>query len=450
MSLLDLQGKNVLVVGLGNKGISAVKLLHQKGAIIRGFDVRSRGELGKAMSELATIPMESEFGRPTEKSFNNLYLVVLCAPVDAGHPFLEPARAAGALIIPEVELAYRFKPKDVQVVAVTGSVGKTTVGALLQGVLKKEGHGAFFAGNTGYPLSDAPLAVGDNKYWIVELTAPQIRGLKEFKADMWIGMSHPADELIEKLANIRSTQTVCVVNWGDEQLRNYSKAMLGKVFAFINKDIAKDFPEWMPTFNGVYAVKRRLVHFRSEGKDIPFNLEQFKMPGPHNRENAMATIAAGLALGIDPKAWDSFFEEFKGVPHRLEFVRRKDGVIFFNDSEATNVTRVARALNSFDQQIILVMGGKDVDDDYESLVSGIKKKVKNLILVGQAKEKINRILGDYSETFLVGTFEEAVLISYQKSRSGDIVLLAPGCPPNDMFKSVEERGEYYRKLVHQL
>ena len=138
------------------------------------------------------------------------------------------------------------------------------------------------------------------------------------------------------------------------------------------------------------------------------------------------------------------------VLHRLEFIRRKDGVSFYNDSKATNVASVQRSLSAFNAPIILIAGGRDKEQDFSPLVDLVKRRVKNLILIGEAKEKINRIIGDFSETFLVGTFEEAVLLAYQKSRNGDVILLSPACASYDMFKSYEERGDYFKKLVAQL
>jgi UDP-N-acetylmuramoylalanine--D-glutamate ligase len=139
------------------------------------------------------------------------------------------------------------------------------------------------------------------------------------------------------------------------------------------------------------------------------------------------------------------------MPHRLEFIRKKEGVFFFNDSKGTNVMSVRKSLNSFPQSpIILIAGGKDKDSDFTPLIDLIQKKCKILILLGEAKEKINRSIGDYAETYLVGTFEEAVLLAYQKSRSGDVVVLSPGCASYDMFQDYQERGNYFKKLVHQL
>jgi UDP-N-acetylmuramoylalanine--D-glutamate ligase len=157
------------------------------------------------------------------------------------------------------------------------------------------------------------------------------------------------------------------------------------------------------------------------------------------------------AMDVSPQAIQKVIEEFKGVEHRLEFVRKKDGVFFFNDSKATNVNSLQRSLMAFKKNpVILISGGKDKNMDFTPLADLVQKRVKILIILGEAKEKINRAIGDLAETYLVGTFEEGVLLAYQKSRSGDIILLSPGCASYDMFRNFEERGEYFKKLVAQI
>jgi UDP-N-acetylmuramoylalanine--D-glutamate ligase len=173
--------------------------------------------------------------------------------------------------------------------------------------------------------------------------------------------------------------------------------------------------------------------------------------GEHNRENLMAAICAARTMGVSQKAIQAVINSFKGVAHRLEFIRKKDGVYFFNDSKGTNVMSVQRSLSAFNSNsIILIAGGKDKNMDYSPLVPLVQSKCKILILLGEAKEKMNRAIGDFAETYLVGTFEEAVLLAYQKSRSGDIVMLSPACSSYDMFRNFEERGTYFKKLVNEL
>lgn len=186
------------------------------------------------------------------------------------------------------------------------------------------------------------------------------------------------------------------------------------------------------------------------GPDIEYyTIKNMKMKGKHNIENLMASILAAREHGAKHEAIQAVINTFANIPHRIEYVRKVGGVQFFNDSKATNVHAVLRALDTFDENVILIAGGKDTNLNYEPLRNIVKRKVKTLILVGEAKERINRDLGDYSETFLIGTFEEAVLIAYQKSRIGDIVLLSPSCSSFDMFDSFEERGDYFKEIVRK-
>jgi UDP-N-acetylmuramoylalanine--D-glutamate ligase len=180
-----------------------------------------------------------------------------------------------------------------------------------------------------------------------------------------------------------------------------------------------------------------------------YNVKNMKMRGRHSIENIMAAILVAREHGATHEAIQRVIDKFPGLPHRLEYVRRVGGVEFYNDSKATNVHAVIRALDAFEENVILIAGGKDTNLSFEGIRNLIRRKVKTLILVGESKERINRDLGDYTETFLIGTFEEAVLIAYQKSRIGDIVLMSPGCPSFDMFDNFEERGNYYKDIINK-
>jgi UDP-N-acetylmuramoylalanine--D-glutamate ligase len=222
----------------------------------------------------------------------------------------------------------------------------------------------------------------------------------------------------------------------------------GTVYSYTKKSPMSVNPAQAEKFRGAYLSKPNMV--LKMNKEEAFDLIQCKLPGDHNKENLMAASIAAWNVGCSRAGIQKTIEGFKGVTHRLEFVRKKDGVTFYNDSKATNVSSVIRSINSFNGPIILIAGGRDKDQDFAPLVEHVRKRVKNLILAGEAKEKINRVIGDYSETFLVGTLEEGILIAYQKSRSGDVILLSPGCASYDMFKSYEERGDYFKRLVAQL
>jgi UDP-N-acetylmuramoylalanine--D-glutamate ligase len=201
----------------------------------------------------------------------------------------------------------------------------------------------------------------------------------------------------------------------------------------------------------IYHQQTHSIHAYINGKKETYNTRHVKLRGKHGIENIMAALLAARQMGAKADVIQKVMETFPGLEHRLEFVRKKGGVDFYNDSKGTNVHSVLRALEAFENQsIILIAGGKDKGVDFSPLMEPVKKKVKNLILIGEAKERLNRTIGDFSETFIIGTFDEAVLLAYQKSRNGDVILLSPGCSSYDMFENYEERGNYFKELINKL
>jgi len=219
----------------------------------------------------------------------------------------------------------------------------------------------------------------------------------------------------------------------------------GRIFYFSRKPALE--PQIM-NIGGAVTIKNE-IRIRL-GPDIEkMMVDKMKMRGRHSIENIMAAVLATREFGAKPEVIQDVINSFPGLPHRIEYVRKAGGVEFYNDSKATNVHAVMRALDSFEENVILIMGGKDTNANFEPLIDPVKRKVKSLILTGETKERINRAIGDFSETFLIGTFEEAILVAYQKSRIGDTILLSPGCPSFDLFDNFEERGDYYKRLVKQ-
>jgi UDP-N-acetylmuramoylalanine--D-glutamate ligase len=240
--------------------------------------------------------------------------------------------------------------------------------------------------------------------------------------------------------------TTSILNADDNavvELARDPSVQRGRIFYFSRK--AQLEPQIMNIGGAVNIGKE--IRVRTGPEIEYYSIEGIKLRGKHSIENIMAAILAAREHGAKKEAIQKVITSFREISHRLEYVRKVGGVQFFNDSKATNVHAVLRALDSFDDNVILIAGGKDTNLNYEPLRNSIRRKVKTLILVGEAKERMNRDLGDYSETFLIGTFEEAVLIAYQKSRIGDVVLLSPGCSSFDMFDSFEERGDYFKEIV---
>ena len=457
--MFKFKGKRVLVVGLGKSGQSAARFLHNEGAKVTVTDSKSKAELGDALKNLADLKLEFDLGKHNDKFFKETDYVVLSPGVPASLPEVAAARAAGIPVINDIEIAFHYMKAPI--IAITGTNGKTTTTSLISEMLKNDGKNVFTGGNIGTPVLDLVLGNLTPDAIVLELSSFQLETIKDFKPTVAVFTNLEPDHLdrypqgVEsyyvakrRLLNNADASTILVTNQENDPAARLAETFVGKTYFFTKRNPILVNPATAENFRGAYLSRPKMI-VKMDTEET-FELMPLKLQGDHNRENLMAAAIAARAVGCSRVGIQKTIETFKGVEHRLEFIRRKDGVSIYNDSKATNVASVMRSLASFNAPIILIAGGRDKDQEFSPLVEVVKKRVKNLILIGEAKEKINRVIGDFSETFLVGTFEEAVLLSYQKSRSGDVILLSPACASYDMFKSYEERGDYFKKLVGQL
>ena len=456
------KNKKVLIVGFGISGVAAAKYLSKQGAHIHVTDAKQKNELSEYVNACADLKIEYEFGRHNSKTFDSVDLIVVSPGVPLNIKPLEEAREKNIPIMSEIELAIASIKEPI--IAVTGTNGKTTTTTLIGEMFKADGKEVFVGGNIGKPLLDYVTEGKKADVVIVELSSFQLESIEKLTPAVAVFTNLEEDHLDryptmeaytaakKRLLKICDRNSFVVLNYDNLNINRFQEENSGKLLWFMKQDPITVGGLFAEKFCGVYynAKNKQLVS-KVTGKEEIYDLSQFRLFGDHNKENLAAAICAVRAVGVSQKAIQTVINSFKGVPHRLEFIRRKDGVFFFNDSKGTNVMSVQRSLSSFNSNpIILIAGGKDKGGDFTGLIDLVKKKCKILILVGEAKEKINRAIGDYAETYLVGTFEEAVLLSYQKSRTGDIVLLSPGCASFDMFRNFEERGDYFKKLVSQL
>lgn len=465
------KSKRVLVVGFGVSGVSVAKYMSKQGAKVMVTDTKQRTELADAANATADLKLELELGRHNNKTFHGAELIVVSPGVPLNLKPLEEAREKGVPITNEIELAVAHVQEPI--VAVTGTNGKTTVTTLIGEMFKADGKPAFVGGNLGTPLldhamrEDAPgapkcqavvLELSSFQLELTEKLVPAVAVFTNMEPDHLDRYSDMNAYVAAKKRLLQACQknSFVVLNYDDPVVSGFAAECPGRILWFTKRDPMSIGGQFAEDFRGAYSPAaapggKRQVILKLNGKAETYDLAGFKLYGEHNRENVMAAIVAARQMGVGQAAIQKVINEFKGVAHRLEFVRKKDGVFFFNDSKGTNPASMKRALASFPQNpIILISGGKDKNSDFTPLVDLVQKRVKILIILGEAKEKINRAIGDFSETYLVGTFEEAVLLAYQKSRAGDIVLLSPGCASFDMFRDYEERGEYFKKLVSQL
>lgn len=456
------RGKKVLVVGFGRSGTSVARYLCKQGGQVTVTDLKDKTELKDFIKLSSDLKIEYDLGRHEPSVFLSHEMIVVSPGVPLNIKPLEEARAQGIQITSEIEIAAKLLKEPL--VGVTGTNGKTTTTILIHEMFKTDGRQPFMGGNIGTPLLDYFNFDKRADIIVAELSSFQLETVEKLVPAVAVFTNITEDHLDrypdfnsyvmakKKLLQVADKNSYVVLNYDDPILARFARETSAKVLAFTKRDPMAIGGEFAEKFSGCYYVSgQNHIVAKVFGKEEVYPLARLRIFGDHNKENLMAAICAARSQGVKPASIQQVIDTFPGVPHRLEFVRKRDGVYFFNDSKATNVNSVAKSLSSFKKNpIVLIAGGKDKDSDFTPLSQLVKEKCKLLVLVGEAKEKINRAIGDCAETYLVGTFEEAVLFAYQKSRNGDIILLSPGCASFDMFRNYEERGDYFKKLVNQL
>lgn len=454
----DVEGKKVLVVGLGRTGVSLVRLLVRLGANVTISDHKSKAELLESLEAIKDLEIQYDLGGHTPKTFVSQDLIILSPGISPSLKIFDYARSHNVKVTGEFEFATSFLKE--RVIAVTGTNGKSTTCVLIREMLRQSGVKCWLGGNYGPPVTDYLLSDDKADVLILEVSSFQLEHLEYFSPKNIVFMNLAENHLdryrsMEEYINAKrkvfhnvDQHTTSILNADDNavvELARDPMVQRGRIFYFSRKPSLE--PQIM-NIGGSVCINQE-VRVRTGPEIEYFTTQNMKIRGRHSVENIMAATIAAREHGANHDGIQKVIDSFAGMPHRLEYVRRVGGVGFYNDSKATNVHAVIRALDAFDENVILIMGGKDTNLNYEPLKELVRQKVKNLILVGEAKERINRDIGDYSETFLIGTFEEAILISYQKSRNGDTVLLSPGCSSFDIFDSYIERGNYFKGLVNQ-
>jgi UDP-N-acetylmuramoylalanine--D-glutamate ligase len=447
---MELHNKKTLVVGLGATGIATALFLREQGAQVTVSEKKDRGDLLPATQQLDSTGIVLETGGHQNETFLNADLIVVSPGVSLETPPLPAAAAKGVEIISEIELAYRFI--TVPIIAVTGTNGKTTTVNLMADLFASSGKRAFLGGNVGNPLIEYVLNRNHDDYIIAEVSSFQLEGIRNFKPFISVLLNLNHDHL--------------------DRYVSYSDYIAAKARLFINQTpedyaiLNADDPEVQALVPSIRATrlsfscehevssgifcKDHQAYFTQGTDQTRFPLDHIHLPGNHNRHNIMASIAVGQLCGCSREAIQHTIENFRGLPHRLEWLGKVDQIGFYNDSKATNVSSTVRALEALNTPVILIAGGKDKGGDYQPLLPLIEQKVKTLILIGEAQEKMVHAFQNTTSIVCAETFEEAFMKSLDHATSGDTVLLSPACSSFDMFKSYEERGETFKALVRNL
>ncbi len=470
---MTFKDKKVLVVGLARSGTGAAKLLSHLGARVTVSDSKPREMLESQIKNLPSSVDVITGGNPQEK-FAESDIIIISPGVPAQIPPLTYARDKGIPIISEIELAYQIMKSVTAIpfIGITGTNGKSTVTTLVDLMLQKSGHRTILGGNIGNALTEeiqkniivdgqiSPEAAPD--YIVAEISSFQLESIKEFRPKISAILNISPDHLdryesmadyMNAKAGIFSNQTsedYLMLSADDPLLTQLRREKLEvrinrpEILLFSTKEMVE----------GVY-LKDGVICANSSRFPHPFShfplidVHAIKIRGVHNIENAMASTLIALMAGANPEDVIHVLKSFPGLEHRLEFVKEVQGITFINDSKGTNTGAVAKSLASF-EHLILIMGGTDKGSDFSILKEQVKTKVKTLILIGEAAEKIENSLGDAADTCKVKDLKDAVELSLSKASSGDTVLLSPGCASFDMFENFEERGREFKRAVHEI
>ncbi len=485
---METRGKKILIFGLGRSGVGAANLLSDSGADVTVTDRKPEAELSEYVQRLSPSVKLCLGGYP--ERMNGTDLVVVSPGVSLEIGPIAKAREKGLKIIGELELAYEMTRGweheaggQIPFLAVTGSNGKSTTTTLLDVMLRSEGFSTLLGGNIGNALteeihkavrrSESGVKSNGNSsggtqhstpdFVVVEVSSFQLESIDEFRptgaallniTPDHLDRYHSMDEYSNAKAAIFRNQgenDFLVLNADDPEVQKIEKGKLRvrgekpRIFYFSrNKEV-----------NGIYLREGRLYgHFPDSTlvaqRSALIHADEIRIKGVHNLENAMAASAMALLAGCSPDAVVTALHEFSGLEHRLEFVRELEGVRYMNDSKGTNVGAVMKSLEGFLEPVILVAGGRDKAGDFGQLRPLVREKVKALVLIGEAAEKIRAALGDLTDTVLASDLRDAVERARELAKRGDVVLLSPACASFDMFRDFEDRGQQFKKIVAEL
>ncbi|EOS71893.1 UDP-N-acetylmuramoylalanine-D-glutamate ligase [Lachnospiraceae bacterium MD308] len=450
---MEVSGKNVLVFGSGISGVGAVKLLNKHGAKVVLYDGNEKLDKEEVRKKLSgDFGTEIVIGEFPKELFDRIEIAVLSPGVPTDLPVVKEMQAHGILVTGEVELAYEFGRGDV--LAITGTNGKTTTTTLLGEIMKAYQEEVFVVGNIGNPYTVAVDEMTDKSVAVAEMSSFQLETVSEFRpkvsailnfAPDHLNRHHTMENYVNAKKNIARNQTAsdyCILNYEDERTREFGENIAAKVLYFSSQRKIEQ---------GIYLEDGKIIYKYPDEVEI-CSVDELRLLGLHNYENYMAAIAMAAVYGVPFDVIRKAVKEFQGVEHRIEYVTEKKGVAYYNDSKGTNPDAAIKGIQAMNRKTVLIGGGYDKDSDYTEWISSFDGKVKKLILLGQTKERIADAAEKcgFHDYVLVDTFEEAVLLAAETACAGEAVLLSPACASWGMFPNYEVRGRVFKEIVNSL
>ena len=444
---MELKDKKVLIVGLARTGVAVARFLVRAGAQVTVTDMAEEEALAESLAALADLEIGYELGRHVPYSFLMADLIVVSPGVPMDIKPLVMARAQKRRVVSEVELASWFITAPM--VAITGTNGKTTTTTLTGEIFRACGLSTFVGGNIGNPLIELASSGDPEERVVVELSSFQLEGVESFRPQVAVLLNLTEDHLDRyasfqeyidaklRIFQNQGPEDFAVLNMDDPLVAGCAGRLAARVFPMSRlAELAEGI-----------SYRDGFITFAHRGRVLRFGTEGFRLKGVHNLDNIMASLAATLLMRCDGDCAYAAVSSFKGLPHRMEFVAEIDGVAWYEDSKGTNVGSVVKSLESFDSGITLIAGGKDKGGSYQPLAPLVAERVSHLVLIGEARERMNEALGGLTDTYLAASLEDAVECARRRTEPGGVVLFSPACSSFDMFKNYEERAERFKALV---
>ena len=451
---MDLAGKKVLIIGAARSGIAAAKFLTARGAIVALNDQKPLERWSDAALALKESGVGLLPGEPPSWLLDQLDLVVVSPGVPANIIPIRYAERAGAEVIGEIELAYRFLKG--RIVGITGSNGKTTTTSLIGELLRDAGLKVQVGGNIGQALISMVESSVDDGWTVVELSSFQLETIRQFHPTIAVVLNVTPNHMDRyesfndygaakhRIFMNQTSGDFAVINADDEMVSSWASGLRAHVMEFsVRKEVR----------SGVFLRGDQLISRTDEGDQVVLQPREMQLRGLHNVENVAAAVAAGIAAGASLESMRETVKRFRPVEHRLEFVADIKGRKFYNDSKATSVDATLKALQAFagdDGKVVLILGGRGKKAPYKPLDALVKTKVRRLVLIGEDAETIERELGEYASFERATDMRDAVARSFAAAEADDVVLLAPACASFDMFDSFEHRGKVFKEEVRLL
>lgn len=452
----EIKYSKATIIGAARSGVAAAKLLKRKGMNVFLSDATKEEKIGGAfLEEIRKNEIAHELGSHSSRVYDADVMVV-SPGVPQTSEVIQTALKKGIDVVSEIEAASWFcKGK---VIAITGTNGKTTTTTLIGEMFKDAGYKTFVCGNIGIAFSDVVDQTDEKSIIVLETSSFQLDNIKTFRPFISILLNITPDHLdryesfdkyIESKMRIAENQDKTdyfVFNYDDELVKNSTRMNPNvQQSAFSLNPAVKD-----SVATGAYLNNLDLVYFYYMGEENIIDTQNLIIKGQHNVYNAMASVISAKIFGIEKDYIKKTLENFKGVEHRLEFVRTLEGVKYYNDSKATNVNSVWYALKGFSEPLVLILGGKDKGNDYSQIEKEVKQHVKHIIAIGESRQKVFDYFNKIIPVTIAGTMEDAVSKATNNAAPGEVVLLSPACASFDMFDNYEHRGAEFKRIVNSL